>query len=183
MLYDTLELPEFTGEINWTSSLRSRAAFPPCGREVTDFEYEDTQGALTRQFLHMQHPYATPAWLSTACDNRIFPLYRLEVKSTTSQDPTTTSMSGHQHEMVSFSQVTQNVRIHFKLTMTKAKQLRVTSETPSEVYVILRISGLDALEDGAGHRPKWRVYLDPYARSEEGLLRFVPLTYAVTATH
>ncbi|KAH8697486.1 putative heterokaryon incompatibility protein [Talaromyces proteolyticus] len=163
LLHDTLELPDFTGKDNWTSSLRSRAGFSTFGREVSDFTYEDTQGSLTRHFLRMQHPYATPEWLSTACDNGNVPLYRLEVKSTTSQDPTTTFyMSGRQYEL--------------------AKKLRVTSATPSEVYVVLRISGLDALEDGAGHRPQWRVYLDPYTLSEEGVLNFFAPTYAVRVT-
>lgn len=103
LLHDALELPGFTGEDNWTSSLRSRAGFSSFGREVSDFTYKDTQGALTRHFLQMQHPYTTPEWLSTACDNSNVPLYRLEVKTTTSQDPTTTFyMSGNQYELVSF---------------------------------------------------------------------------------
>ncbi|KAK8923393.1 hypothetical protein VCV18_007456 [Metarhizium anisopliae] len=111
----------------------------------------------------MQHPYDTPVWLSTVCDNGNMPIYRLEVKSTTSRDPSTTFyLSGGQYKL--------------------AKKLRVTSATPSEVYVILRISGLDALEDGAGHRPECRVYLDPYTRGEEGILDFVAPIYAVTAT-
>jgi hypothetical protein len=53
---------------------------------------------------------------------------------------------------------------------------------PSEVYVVLRISGLDALIDGAQHRPQWRVYLDPYTRGAEGVLKFVAPTYVVTPT-
>ncbi|CAO2655016.1 Nn.00g117490.m01.CDS01 [Neocucurbitaria sp. VM-36] len=164
LLHDTLQLPGFTGEDNWTSSLRSRAGFLPYShREVSDLTYKDTHGALTRHFLQMQHPYTTPEWLSTACDHGNVPLYRLEVKSTTKQDPATTFyMSGAQHKL--------------------AKKLRVTSRRPSEVYAILRISGLDALEEGSGHRPQWRVYLDPYTRGEEGVLNFVAPTYAVTAT-
>jgi hypothetical protein len=103
LLHDTLKLPDFTGEDNWTSSLRSRAGFSTFSREVSDFTYDDTQGALTRHFLQMQHPYAAPEWLSTVCDNSNVPLYRLEVKSTTSQDPTTTFyMSGGQHKLVNF---------------------------------------------------------------------------------
>lgn len=182
MLHDTLELPDFTGEDNWTSSLRSRAGFSTFGREVSDFTYEDTQGALTRHFLQMQYPYATPEWLSTACDNGNVPLYRLEVKSTTSQDPTTTFyMSGRQHELVSPVK-SRSKSADLWANIDQAKKLRVTSATPSEVYVVLRISGLDALEDGAGHRPQWRVYLDPYTRGEEGVLNFVAPTYAVTVT-
>ncbi|OKL55903.1 hypothetical protein UA08_08808 [Talaromyces atroroseus] len=163
LLRDTLELPDFTGEGNWTSSLRSRAGFSAFDHhEVSDFTYKDTRGALTRQFLQTQHPYATPEWLSTVCDNGNIPLFRLEVKSTTSQDPTTTFyMSGCQLEL--------------------AKRLRVTSATPSEVYAILRISGLDALENKAGHRPQWRVYLDPYTLGKEGVLRFLAPTYTVSA--
>ncbi|KUL87498.1 hypothetical protein ZTR_04598 [Talaromyces verruculosus] len=162
LLCDTLKLPDFTGEDNWTSSLRSRAGFSTFSGEVSDFTYMDTQGALTRYFLQMQHPYPTPEWLLTACETGNVPLYRLEVKSTTSQDPTTTFyMSGSQHEL--------------------AKKLRITSATPSEVYVVLRVSGLDALEDGAKHRPQWRAYLDPYTRGEEGVLNFSVPTFAVTA--
>jgi len=63
----------------------------------------------------------------------------------------------------------------------QAKKLRVTSATPSEIYVVLRISGLDALEVGARHRPQWRAYLDPYTCGEKGILNFVAPIYAVTA--
>lgn len=66
--------------------------------------------------------------------------------------------------------------------MKQAKKLRVTSATPSEVYVIMRVSGLDALEDGAPHQPQWRVYLDPYTRGEEGMLNFTAPNYDVTAS-
>ncbi|KAF4973040.1 hypothetical protein F66182_17725, partial [Fusarium sp. NRRL 66182] len=81
-------LPGFTGEDNWTSSLRSRAGFSTVRNGASDFTYEDTQGVLTRHFLRMQHPYPKPEWLSTVCNDGNVPLYRLEVKSTTSQDPT-----------------------------------------------------------------------------------------------
>lgn len=47
------------------------------------------------------------------------------------------------------------------------------SPTPLEIYVILRISSLDALEDRVAHQPQWRVYLDLYTRGEEGVLNFV----------
>ncbi|KAF2468657.1 uncharacterized protein BDR25DRAFT_315663 [Lindgomyces ingoldianus] len=53
-----------------------------------------------------------------------------------------------------------------------AKRLRVTSTIPAEIYVIVRVSGLDALEEAAHHEPEWRMYLDPYSRGEEGVLRF-----------
>jgi hypothetical protein len=58
LLHDTLALPNFTGEENWTSSFRSRAGFSPFGREVSDFTYKDTEEALSRHFLAMQHQYA-----------------------------------------------------------------------------------------------------------------------------
>lgn len=181
MLHDTLQLPGFTGEGNWTSSLRSRAGFSPFGREVSDFTYEDIQGTLTRHFLQMQHPYAPPDWLSTVSGNGNAPLYRLEVKSTTSQDPTTTFyMSNNQYQLVSFIESTSK-SADICANIDKAKKLRVTSATPLEVYVILRVSGLDALENGATHQPQWRVYLDPYSRGGEGVLKFIAPTYAVTA--
>jgi hypothetical protein len=102
LLHDTLQLPGFTGEENWTSSLRKRAGFSAFGREVSDFTYKDTQGALTRYFQQMQHPYDVPGWLATACEDGNEPLYRLEVKSTTKQDHATPFyMSGKQRELVS----------------------------------------------------------------------------------
>jgi hypothetical protein len=182
LLHDTIELPDFTGEGNWTSSLRTRAGFSAFGHEVSDFTYKDTEGTLTRHFLQMQHPYATPDWLSTICNDGNMPLYRLEVKSTTSQDPTTAFyMSGAQHKLVnSFCHC--NNSAGSGLISKQAKRLHITSATPSEVYVIVRVSGLDALEEGAQHRPQWRAYLDPYARGEEGVLNFFAPTYAVTAT-
>ncbi|EFZ02032.1 hypothetical protein MAA_01614 [Metarhizium robertsii ARSEF 23] len=160
LLHDTLELPDFTGEDNWTSSLRSRAGFPTFGCEVSDFTYKDTQGALTSYFLQMQHP------------------------SQKHNEP------GSQYHLLFEWRSVQVGRFvkswsnsaDFWANTDQAKKLRVTSATPSEVYVILRISGLDALEDGAGHRPECRVYLDPYTRGEEGILDFVAPTYAVTAT-
>ncbi|KAH7305596.1 putative heterokaryon incompatibility protein [Stachybotrys elegans] len=162
ILRDTLELTDFTGEDNWTSSLRNRAGFSSFGREVSDFTYKDTEGALTRHFLQMQHSNEAPDWLSTACDNGNMPLYRLEVKTTPSQDHRTAFyMSGRQYDL--------------------AKKLRVTSPTPPEVYVILRVSGLNALEDGSRHRPQCRVYLDPYSLGQEGTLNFIAPKYAVTA--
>jgi hypothetical protein len=103
LLHDTLELPNFTGEDHWTSSLRNRAGFSAFGhREVSDFTYKDTRGALTRHFQLMQHQYTTPEWLATACDDGNTPLYRLEVKSTTKQDQTTPFyMSVKQRTLVS----------------------------------------------------------------------------------
>ncbi|KAF2105467.1 hypothetical protein BDV96DRAFT_655610 [Lophiotrema nucula] len=164
VLKDHLNLPNFSGEGNWKSSLRTRAGFSTFSREISDFTYRDTQGVLTRHFRQMQQPYTTPDWLNTALDNGNAPLYRLEVKSTTSQDPTVAFyMSGAQYAL--------------------ARRLRVERNTasPSEIYVVFRVSGLDALEEGRAHEPEWRVYLDPYERAEEGLLTFYAPTYTVTA--
>jgi len=58
----------------------------------------------------------------------------------------------------------------------------VRSSTPSEIYAIIRVSGLNALEDGTYHNPGWRVYLDPYSCGEDEVLSFSAPTYAVTAT-
>ncbi|USP80364.1 uncharacterized protein yc1106_07638 [Curvularia clavata] len=161
LLHDIFRLPGFTGEHNWTSSLRTRAGFSAFGREISDFTYSDSEGALTRQFLQMHHHHEVPEWLATYCNDGNVPLYRIEVKSTTSRDANTAFyMSGAQYEL--------------------AKRLRVTSTPPSEVYVIFRISGLDALEEGASHQPQWRVYLDPHSQGLEGLLRFNAPTYVVT---
>jgi hypothetical protein len=103
LLHDTLELPDFTGEENWTSSLRTRAGFSTFGREVSDFTYKDTQGVLTSYFLHMPHQHAVPEWLASTCSNGNVPLYRLEVKSTTSQEHTTPFyMSGSQYRLVRY---------------------------------------------------------------------------------
>ena len=64
----------------------------------------------------------------------------------------------------------------------QAKDLSVTSSTPAKVYVIMRVSGLSALEDGAQHQPQWRAYLDPYSLGETGLLNFTAPTYVVTTS-
>ncbi|XP_014561632.1 hypothetical protein COCVIDRAFT_11732 [Bipolaris victoriae FI3] len=137
-------LPGFTGEVNWTSSLRTRAGFPAFGREISDFTYLDTEGALTHQFMQTQHHHEVPDWLNTCCNGGNVPRYRIEVKSTTSRDATTPFyMSENQHKLV--------------------KKLRVTSETPSEIYIILRVFGLNALEEGTQHQPQWKAYMDPYS--------------------
>jgi hypothetical protein len=99
------KLPGFTGERNWTSSLRTRAGFPHFGREVSDFTYLDTEGALTRQFLRMKHHHKVPDWLATCCDDGNAPLYRIEVKSTTSREAKTPFyMSGAQHKLVCYTE-------------------------------------------------------------------------------
>ncbi|EUC28619.1 hypothetical protein COCCADRAFT_30162 [Bipolaris zeicola 26-R-13] len=104
----------------------------------------DTEGALTHQFMQTQHHHEVPDWLDTCCNGGNVPRYRIEVKSTTSRDATTPFyMSGNQHKL--------------------AKKLRVTSETPSEIYIILRVFGLDALEEGTQHQPQWKAYMDPYS--------------------
>jgi hypothetical protein len=61
-------------------------------------------------------------------------------------------------------------------------RLKVITAKPTEVYVILRVSGLDALRDGASFTPQWRAYLDPCTLSEEGFLAFKATSYAVTAS-
>jgi hypothetical protein len=120
MLHDTLELPDFTAEENWTSSLRSRAGFSKYGREVSDFTYKDTQGALTRHLLQMPHHYAVPEWLASACSNGNVPLYRLEVKSTTSQAHNTPFyMSGAQYRLVGYMDL---CKIFIQLGLTNNRQ-------------------------------------------------------------
>ena len=113
MLHDIFRLPGFTGEDNWTSSLRTRAGFSDFGRrEISDFTYLDTEGALTRQFLQMQHHYQVPDWLATCCDDGKMPLYRIEVKSTNSRDATTPFyMSGNQYKLVCY------IKLHMACTI------------------------------------------------------------------
>ena len=64
--------------------------------------------------------------------------------------------------------------------MAQAKRMKVYSVTPSEVYAITRVSGLNALEDSTNRRPDWKIYLDPYTLGEHGLLDFYAPTYTVT---
>jgi hypothetical protein len=107
-LQDKVRLPNFTGEDNWTSSLRSRAGFSKCGDKEADFIYRDEKGALTRHFLQMQHPYETPKWLSTVCTDGNAPVYQIEVKSTPREDHTATFyMSIKQHRLVGFTVASQ----------------------------------------------------------------------------
>ncbi|RFU23945.1 hypothetical protein B7463_g12390, partial [Scytalidium lignicola] len=162
VLRDRLRLPDFSGEVNWTSSLRSRAGFSTCADVSSDFKYLDKDGALTRYLQQMQFPYTRPAWLDTVLGDGNRPTYLLEVKSTPYQDPTTRFfMSGGQHAL--------------------AKSLQVSSTRPTQIYAIVRVSGLDALEDSASHEPQWRVYLDPYSLGEGHILDFYVPTYTVTA--
>jgi hypothetical protein len=94
-------LADWSGEVNWKSSLRSRAGFSATEEGASDFEYRDKTGALTRHFRRMNHSYITPEWLKTVCSAGNVPLYRLEIKSTTSQDAIDTFyMSGNQYEKV-----------------------------------------------------------------------------------
>jgi len=162
ILHDQLNLPNFSAETNWKSRLRSRAGFSPCRDGPSDFEYCDEVGELTRYFQQMQHPYQRPDWLTSVLGDGNVPMYRLEVKCTPSQNATVAFyMSGAQYAL--------------------AKRLRVTSTLPTEIYVIIRVSGLNALEDGSHHQPQWRAYLDPCTLSEQGVLNFAAPTYAVTA--
>jgi hypothetical protein len=64
----------------------------------------------------------------------------------------------------------------------QAERLQVTSAVPSEIYVILRVSGLNALEDDTQDPPRLKVYLDPYACGARNVLSFVAPTYVVTPT-
>ncbi|OBT52528.1 hypothetical protein VE04_07127, partial [Pseudogymnoascus sp. 24MN13] len=100
VLRDQLRLPNFSGQVHWTSSLRSRAGFSTCQDGPSDFTYPDTEGALTRYLQQMRFPYTKPTWLDTVLSDGNKPTYLLEVKSTPSRNPTTRFfMSGHQHAL------------------------------------------------------------------------------------
>jgi hypothetical protein len=131
-LQNKVELPDFTGENNWTSSLRSRAGFSSCGEKEADFMYKDAEGVLTRCFSEMQHPYETPEWLSTACDDGNAPIYHIEVKSTPSEDHTTTFyMSQNQHELVGFT-ISVSIQQDHRLTWIRK---RVCGSSQRDLHV------------------------------------------------
>lgn len=101
VLHDRLRLPNFSGLVHWTSSLRSRAGFSTCPDAPSDFTYSDSEGALTHYLQQMQFPHMKPTWLDTVLSNGNKPTYFLEVKSTPHQNPTTSFfISGHQHALV-----------------------------------------------------------------------------------
>ena len=101
VLRDRLRLPNFTGPVNWTSSLRTRAGFSNCTNDPSDFTYQDVEGALTRHLQQMQFPYTKPTWLDTVLNDGNKPTYLLEVKSTPYEDPKTRFfLSGIQHALV-----------------------------------------------------------------------------------
>ena len=87
-------LPAFSAEQNWTSCLRhyggQHSRFS--GIELSDLQYNDSQGILTR-FLqlscHQTDDFAAPAWLANLPSQGPGPLYLIEVKSTTSFDHAT----------------------------------------------------------------------------------------------
>ncbi|KAF2008954.1 putative heterokaryon incompatibility protein [Aaosphaeria arxii CBS 175.79] len=170
LLHDVFQIPNFSGEKNWTSSLRSRAGFSSFGHEVSDFTYKDTEGALTKHLSQMQ-----PQWKYA-----IVPARDQEYNMSRSQDSLL-----HESETIRAGKIPSS---HMKSeiildNVMQAKRLRVTSAIPSEVYVILRISGLDVLEDGAPDHLWYNVYLDPYTCSESGILKFTTPTFTVTASH
>lgn len=57
----------------------------------------------------------------------------------------------------------------------------MTIPKPENDYVLLRVSGLDALEDGVDYRLQWRVYLDMYSWGEDRVLSFDAPTHMATA--
>jgi hypothetical protein len=69
----------------------------------------------------MHHPYMSPEWLSTVLEDGNAPLYRLEVKSTSSQIATTALyMSNPQYSLVSSY---RPIRHHI-LTPTLGKEIK-----------------------------------------------------------
>jgi len=84
LLKETFKLPNFTEEHNWISHLSPN-------REISDFEYNDSQGVFTRilqdHFGKAEHVIA-PRWLNSFPSQELprWPHYFIEVKSTTEGD-------------------------------------------------------------------------------------------------
>ncbi|KAE8443772.1 hypothetical protein EG329_001366 [Mollisiaceae sp. DMI_Dod_QoI] len=152
------ELEDFDGIKNWTSKLRKRAHLPPLGgEEETDLEYQDSTGCFSR-LLRTWTDGKIPNWLEEACksETKIRPKYWLEVKTTPGHCETVFFVSPHQYELME-------------------KWAVVGTDMPSDVYVILRVFNV-------GLEPGVIAYLDPWAQSKNGRLKF-DVQYKVTIRH
>lgn len=86
-------LPNFDVD-NWTSELRTYAGLPAYeDKSVSDFQYRDEQGALTRMIFGG----AIPDWLASS------PEYFVEVKTTSGALGTPFHMSAAQIDLVSLA--------------------------------------------------------------------------------
>ncbi|KAK0701219.1 hypothetical protein B0T21DRAFT_353802 [Apiosordaria backusii] len=90
-------LPNFSGESNWTSGLRNlRDRYPPFPiykeKYYADFTYRDTTGAM-HEVLRQQGVRMLPGWSKKT-------RYHLEVKSTPGRCETTLSVSVNQRELM-----------------------------------------------------------------------------------
>ncbi|KAG5979463.1 hypothetical protein E4U55_005135 [Claviceps digitariae] len=143
----SLPLPNF-GLHNWKSSLRTRVAAHPGYHDIghahdgiADIEYFDEHGVLTEFLL-------ARGYSAQGIQSGIRPIYRFEVKATTSTNwRTPFYMSGKQEAHI--------------------REALITTTRPAQVYILCRIFGL-----GSGGRTRLSIYLDPEARRREGRLRF-----------
>jgi hypothetical protein len=98
-------IDDFDENVHWTSKLRRYANIPSYNNaEVTDLEYQDRNGYLSR-LLRSWTNGDVPDWLEQACirGNTTWPKYWLEVKTTTGSCETPFFITTHQHQLVSSS--------------------------------------------------------------------------------
>ncbi|KAK3331475.1 hypothetical protein B0H66DRAFT_487633 [Apodospora peruviana] len=145
-------LPGFNRD-NWQSTIRYYAALhedygdmqPWVGRETADITYLDTEGELTNMLA--ENNYLAVGW----CGKK--PKYYIEVKTTTGPCETPFYMSRGQYQ--------------------RMRNVHGESEEYSEVYIILRVFGIE------GSQPGMCVYLDPEQLRLDGGLVFTGETWSV----
>ena len=106
LLKDIFKLPNFSEEVNWTSSLRDLAGGHTSYNlnENSDITYDDVKGAFTRILKQeaAESAATAPPWLKRIPSNGPWPKYYLEVKASLSADEKTPfSISGTQYDLVS----------------------------------------------------------------------------------
>ncbi|KII91731.1 hypothetical protein PLICRDRAFT_173538 [Plicaturopsis crispa FD-325 SS-3] len=143
MLRDVYKLPNFD-ENNWTSELRGCVPEfrpqEPNFKALADFEYADTRGILTGI---LYGPDRRVAWKDC------WPVYHLEVKSTSGAARLPFHMSAHQMDIA--------------LNLAT----RASDVIPAQVYVLLRVSGVRSPQ------PSLAIYVDLFNALHNGELRIV----------
>jgi hypothetical protein len=178
-LLSKLGLPGWSRE-NWQSTIRTYVRAHPqySGierwpfRETADLVYNDEQGRLTEVLIDSGY-LARDEWQQAR------PRYFLEVKTTTGECDMPFYMSGNQYRLVSpnfsslFFYFFANVFGHLPILKPMQMQSKHQSQDKSEVYMVLRVFGLNARRMGM------RAYLDPEDLRRKGQLVFTGRTWSV----
>lgn len=138
-------------------------------RETADLVYNEEQGRLTEALIDSGY-LARDEWQQAR------PRYFLEVKTTTGERGTPFYMSGNQYRLVSFISSSFSFASYFghlPVLTYMQMQSKHQSQDKSEVYMVLRVFGLN------DRRMGMRAYLDPESLRRDGQLVFTGRTWSV----